>query len=345
MVHSAPAHFAAFPPGAGFHDSNASLGIAGEVVERVAKLPFDEYMTREVFRPLGMASTAVRGAALPAPRVAQTYSRAPFRRVGFVRLDPEPGAGVFTSARDLALLARAVFLQPDRSFLGDASRAAMLGFDGQSVYSLGWWRDPTRLDETMPVADGAAYGHAASLKIFPRHGIAVAVLTNGSVREGFTLELCDLILAAADSAMPPTKPFPASFLPKPLAGDTSFAGEWTGRVSLADGSVPIRFVVAHDGNARGVVGTDTLAAMRNAEVGGGLLEARIAGALPFAETAGQPHTLGLKLRRVGQVLGGYVNAQVRLGERPFLVLPFPVCLWRTRDGVPVDRVSAGCRPE
>jgi len=165
------------------------------------------------------------------------------------------------------------------------------------------------------------------------------------VREGFTLELCDLILAAADSALPPTKPFPASFLPKPLAGDTSFAGEWTGRVSLASGPVPIRFVVARDGSARGVVGTDTLAAMRNAEVGGGLLEARIAGALPIAETAGQPHTLGLKLRRVGQVLGGYVNAQVRLGERPFLVLPFPVCLWRTRDGVPVDRVSAGCRPE
>jgi CubicO group peptidase (beta-lactamase class C family) len=337
------AHFAAFPPGAGFHYSNASLGIAGEVVARVSKLPFDEYMTREVFRPLGLSSTAVRGDALPAARVAQTYSRAPFRRLGFVRLEPEPGAGVFTSAHDLALLAHALVLRPDRAFLGDSSRASLLRFDGSPLYSLGWWRDPFRPDQVMLVADGAAFGHQATLKIYPDHGLAVAVLTNGSAREGFTLELCDLLLAAADSALPPAKGIPAEFIPKSLAGDSSFAGEWTGRVSLAHGSVPVRWLVAADGKARGVVGSDTLAAARNAEVGGGLLEASIAGGLPMAETAGQPHTLGLKLRRVGAVLVGYVSAQVKLGDRPFLMLPFPVCLWRTDGGAPVDpKVPAVC---
>ena len=331
MVGGTLAHFAAFPPGAGFHYSNASLGIAGEVVARVASLPFDEFMTREVFAPLGLSSTAVRGAALPPARVARTYSRAPFRRLGFVRLEPEPGAGVFTSAHDLALLARALFLRPDRGFLGDSSRASLLRFDGSPLYSLGWWRDPFRSDVVMLVADGAAYGHQATLKIFPDHGLAVAVLTNGSADEGFTLALCDLVLAAADSALPPAGPVPPSFIPKPLAGDTSFVGEWTGRVVLSNGSVPVRWIVALDGNAKGVVGGDTLAAVRNAEIGGGLLEARIAGALPVEETAGQVHTLGVKLRRVGAVLVGYVNAQVRLGERPFLVLPFPVCLWKTND--------------
>jgi CubicO group peptidase (beta-lactamase class C family) len=334
MVGGALAHFVAFPPGAGFHYSNASLGIAGEVVARVSSLPFDQFMTREVFAPLGLSSTAVRGDALPPARVAQTYSRAPFRRLGFSRLDPEPGAGVFTSAHDLALVARALFLRPDRAFLGDSSRASLLRFDGSPLYSLGWWRDPFRADHVMLVADGAAYGHQATLKIFPEHGLAVAVLTNGSMREGFTLELCDLILAAADSAFPPAGPIPASFIPKPLVGDTAFVGEWTGRVSLARGFVPVRWVAAPDGNARGVVGGDTLSVVRNAEIGGGLLEARIAGSLPVVETAGQGHTLGLKLRRVGAVLVGYVSAQVRLGERPFLVVPFPVCLWKTHGGAP-----------
>jgi hypothetical protein len=186
------------------------------------------------------------------------------------------------------------------------------------------------------VADGAAFGHQATLKIYPDHGLAVAVLTNGSVREGFTLELCDLVLAAADSALPPAGPIPASFIPKPLAGDTSFIGEWTGRVALARGSVPARLTVGRDGSARGVVGDDTLAVVRNAEVGGGLLEANIAGALPVTETAGQAHTLGVRLRRAGAVLVGYVNAQVRLGERPFLMLPFPICLSRTNRGAPAD---------
>ena len=133
-------------------------------------------------------------------------------------------------------------------------------------------------------------------------------------------------------------PLPPGVLPKSLAGDTSFAGEWTGRVALARGAVPVRWIVAPDGSARGVVGADTLAAARSPEVSGdGLLEARIAGALPLAETAGQPQVLGLKLRRVGPVLAGYVSAQVRLGERPFLMLPFPVCLWRTQHGATVDR--------
>jgi CubicO group peptidase (beta-lactamase class C family) len=344
LVGEGLAHFAAFPPGAGFHYSNASLGIAGEIAARVAKLPFHEYMAREVFRPLGLSSSAVRGAALPPARVAQTYSRAPFRRLGFVGLDPEPGAGMFTSAHDLALLARAVFLRPDRAFLGDDSRAALLRADGSPMYSLGWWRDPFRSDHVMLVADGAAYGHQATLKVFPRDGVAVAVLTNGSMREGFTLELTDLLLAAADSAFPKAGPLPAGFLPKPLAEDSSFVGDWTGRVSLARGSVPVRWIVERDGTARGVVGADTLAPTRNAEVGGGLLEARIAGALPVAETAGQTHTLGLKLRRVGPVLAGYVSAQVRLGERPFLIVPFPVCLWRTDGGTAVDgEAPAGCR--
>jgi CubicO group peptidase (beta-lactamase class C family) len=332
MVRGALAHFTAFPPGMGFHYSNASLGIAGEVVARVASLPFDAYMTREVFAPLGLTSTAVRGDALPASRVAQTYSRAPFRRLGFVRLEPEPGAGVFTSAHDLALLARALILHPDRNFLGDSSRASLLRFDGSPLYSLGWWRDPFRADVVMLVADGAAYGHQATLKIYPDHGLAVAVLTNGSLDEGFTLGLCDFVLAAADSALPPAGPVPPSFIPKPLAGDTSFVGEWTGRVTLTRGSVPVRWIVAPDGNAKGAVGSDTLAVVKNAEVdGGGLLESRIAGTLPMAETAGQPQTLGLRLRRVGAVLVGYVNAQVRLGERPFLMLPFPVCLWKRSD--------------
>jgi CubicO group peptidase (beta-lactamase class C family) len=343
MVHGPLAHFTAFRPGDHFHYSNQSLGLVGEILARVSRTPFDEYMARAVFRPLGLSSTAVRGDALPAERVARTYSSSPFKPLGFVRLEPEPGAGVFTSAHDLALLARALFLHPDRAFLSDEARASFVRFDVYPFYSLGWWRDPGHPDDTMLMADGAAYGHAASLKIFPAHGLAVAVLTNGSARDGFTLELCDLLLAAADSALPAGKPYPAAFLPKPLAGDTTFAGEWTGAISLANGTVPVRWVVAPGDSARSAVGADTLAHTRYAEVQDGMLEAGIAGMLPAAETAGQPNRLGIKLRRFGGVLAGYVTAQVSLGERPLLVLPFPVCLWRTRDGVAVDRAAAACR--
>jgi hypothetical protein len=57
-----------------------------------------------------------------------------------------------------------------------------------------------------------------------------------------------------------------------------------------------------------------------------------AGSCTVPRTAGQTQTLELKLRRVQEVLGGYVAAQVKPGDRPFLVLPFPVCLWRAEQG-------------
>jgi hypothetical protein len=35
---------------------------------------------------------------------------------------------------------------------------------------------------------------------------------------------------------------------------------------------------------------------------------------------------------------------VRLGERPFLIMPFPVCLWRRDGSAAVDgEAPAGCR--
>jgi hypothetical protein len=153
-------------------------------------------------------------------------------------------------------------------------------------------------------------------------------------------------MEAADTLPPPPKqPVPASVIPTPLAGDSSFAGEWTGRISLTRGSVPVHLIVAADGTARGAVSADSLEVVQGAGVTDGLLEGQIAGALPVAETAGQTQSLGVKLRRVGAVLEGYVGAQVRLDNRPFLVLPFPMCLWKTNAGKPVDRTApATCGP-
>jgi hypothetical protein len=79
----------------------------------------------------------------------------------------------------------------------------------------------------------------------------------------------------------------------------------------------------------------------DAEVGDGLLEASIAGMLPRAATAGQAHSLRLNLRRRGGVLVGYVSASASLGDRPFFVIPFPVCLERRdlRPAAPARRAT------
>jgi CubicO group peptidase (beta-lactamase class C family) len=63
------------PPGRQIAYSNYGTALAGYIVERVAQEPFDAYVTRNIFVPLGMTRTTFRqttGANLP-PDLSQSY--------------------------------------------------------------------------------------------------------------------------------------------------------------------------------------------------------------------------------------------------------------------------------
>lgn len=49
----------AFAPGSEFSQSRSNMLLASQVVEKAAKMPFDEYMEAYIFKPLGMANTHV----------------------------------------------------------------------------------------------------------------------------------------------------------------------------------------------------------------------------------------------------------------------------------------------
>lgn len=50
-----------FPPGSKFEYSNSGYLLLGAIIERVSKLPYHEFMARNIFVPLGMTATAVEG--------------------------------------------------------------------------------------------------------------------------------------------------------------------------------------------------------------------------------------------------------------------------------------------
>jgi CubicO group peptidase (beta-lactamase class C family) len=325
-------HFAAFPPGEQFHYSNASLGIVGEILARISKQPFERYMAEQVFEPLGMSASAVRMEDTPPGSRARSYQGKPAHDVGFTRLDPEPGAGMHTSAHDLTTLARDVFLAPRGDFLSARARADLVAFDQYPYYSAGWWRDPYRLKGLTLLADGAAMGHAASLKVLPAEGVAVAVMVNATVPDAFTLALCDLVLEAAgfDSALVTRPDLPPEVIDHPVAGDSAWRGRWTGFAHVLGHRVPVRVVIDSSGFA-GVVGdvSALLPKPRDSKQSNGVLETGISGALPSAAVAGQSHTLQVKLRRSGTSLTGYVSAASRFGDLPFFMIPYFVSLTRT----------------
>jgi CubicO group peptidase (beta-lactamase class C family) len=324
-------HFAAFPPGAQYHYSNQSLGIVGEILARVSGQPFARYMATQVFEPLGLRGSAVRMDALPARSRARTYEGKPLRVVEFTRLDPEAGAGMYTSAHDLAALARELFLTAGSRFLSERARAELRDFGQYPYYSAGWWRDPFRARGLTLLADGAAVGHSASLKVLPDEGVAVAVLVNATVPDGLTLGLCDLLLRAAgyDSALVTRPDLPPEFVDHPVARDSTWFGRWTGFVETSDRRVPIHVSIDSSGVAA-VLGADSTQPPKpvRATHSNGVLESRMTGALPPEAVGAQPHSLQLRLRRTGAMLTGYVVASARRGDRPFFMLPYFVSLAR-----------------
>jgi CubicO group peptidase (beta-lactamase class C family) len=91
-------------PGQRSHYHNPNYWVAARIVEVVSGEPFDSYLRRHVFDPLGMRNTRSVGSLREAPRVAEGHVRI----CGYSIALPEPpwflngSSGVVTTAADLA---------------------------------------------------------------------------------------------------------------------------------------------------------------------------------------------------------------------------------------------------
>ena len=60
-------------PGTGYEYSNFGFAILGRIVANVSGMPYPQYITGRVLRPLGMNSTTLEASAVPADRLAHGY--------------------------------------------------------------------------------------------------------------------------------------------------------------------------------------------------------------------------------------------------------------------------------
>jgi len=101
-------------PGTVYNYSNIGINLAGAAVERVAGMPFEEFLAKRLFEPLGMTETTFFPNAEQLERLATTYSfdkeknKLVPSRTGLMTypLDDihrfaEPGGGLFSTPNDL----------------------------------------------------------------------------------------------------------------------------------------------------------------------------------------------------------------------------------------------------
>ena len=61
------------PPGVAYEYSNLGFAILGRVVSRVSGMPYPEYVSSRILRPLGMTATTLEASDVPAGRLAHGY--------------------------------------------------------------------------------------------------------------------------------------------------------------------------------------------------------------------------------------------------------------------------------
>ncbi|OHD08561.1 MAG: serine hydrolase [Sphingopyxis sp. RIFCSPHIGHO2_12_FULL_65_19] len=93
-----------YTPGTTPSYSNYGTALAGYIVERVTKMPFDDYVEQRIFRPLGMAQSTFRQ-PLPgrfAPWMATGYRQLSAGPSKFEIVGPSPAGGLSSTGADMA---------------------------------------------------------------------------------------------------------------------------------------------------------------------------------------------------------------------------------------------------
>lgn len=226
-------------PGSRFRYSNAGVAVVGRVVEKVQGAPFAECIENAILRPLGLRDTSF----VPAPdRLAAatmwTYDGRRFPAPRFA-LGIAPAGSLETTVLDLARFGSALCLdrEPgllDAATLRDAFTPQLTRKGAPSGVGLGFFVSRTGT-ELRVGHDGAVYGFATELAIWPERGLVIAAVATLDCANGVVAHVVEMAHTLATWSPRPTAPrFPELPRPtSPLGRDAalSYAGRY-----VADGA-------------------------------------------------------------------------------------------------------------
>jgi CubicO group peptidase (beta-lactamase class C family) len=172
-----------FEPGTQWQYSNTNFVVAGRIVEQVTGQPLMDFLTRRIFRPLGMTSVWNSDEAKLTQADATAYYR---HALGPLRLAPKEGRGWMFAAGELAMTAHDLALWDEsliaQSILKPESYKQMFSEvklkDGKGThYGLGV-EVMDRQGHRSIEHSGEVSGFVSDNEVLIDDGVAVAVLTN-----------------------------------------------------------------------------------------------------------------------------------------------------------------------
>lgn len=320
--------FAAFKPGRRFHYSNLSFGVVEEIVARAAGREFPRVVADELLTPLRLRRTALRPDPSHRPFLSAGYSSAGVR-LAFDTMQPDGGAGFWSSVHDLALfgLSFASTRVASARYALSPETCALLK-RARGFYTLGWWRGFGAEEGDVLIADGSAAPGSASLQVRPADGVAAAVAMNTPAGDSETLLFTTELLAALRGVAAPQGRFdlPEALRTRDWKTPAPWLGWWRGVVRTPERSVALELEFREDGTVTGSLDGREAARLSSVREDGAEFWGDLPSGLETAETRAAPHKVGLRLRLEDDgTLRGYVLA-MSTGSRARFGLPFAAVL-------------------
>ncbi len=323
----------AFPPGQHFIYSNFSYGILGEVLERVGKRPFREFMRGEVLNRLQMTSS---GFNLAGREVAIGYQAG--KALPPHTFEPEAGGGFYTSAHDLALFGLFQIDSAQKLIapkLMKEMHALETDQQVKSRYTSGWGILNFEDGSSVLLSNGVVQAGSATLLVLPKAGVVIACLTNtgSDAMDDLAFQFADLfssgLLANLESAR---KEVEAAEISRPFHADQSQRGSWVGTVDTPKGKLPVRMQITGDDHVQIGFEQGTMVPVEGLGVEQGFLSGEAATSISLPETGNQPSKLKLQLLWVdGNRLVGTARME-STGDLPRFGLPLYISLSRQKIG-------------
>jgi len=197
-----------FDPGTKYQYSNAGINTAGRIIEVVSGMPYEEFLQKKLFDPLGMKDTTFRPTEEQVKRLAKSYrhekdskeglTETPIGQCFYPLSDPKrqpfPAGGLFSTASDVGVFGQMIlnggtfggrkYLSEDavRQMTCTQTDDLLNGGKGEGGYGLGW--QTTRKARDGGPAPAGACGHggayATNLWIDPERGLVLVFMVQSA---------------------------------------------------------------------------------------------------------------------------------------------------------------------
>lgn len=232
-----------FPPNFVFSYSNAGMALLGATVQKVSGEPFDDYMARHFFQPLGMMQSSFASRA-----ITKAYDRN--KEVEVFSLRDMPAANLLSNVVDLSQFVKMQFADGkagDKRILSGKTVREMyrvqnkdLPLTFQQYVGLGWMMSGIEVPGGGPVPNhgGSLPDSHSMMAILPDHKLGVVVLSNSATSSVSVSKIATEALRLMLEAKTGIRPAPAPVVRSPERAPTAeelrfFNGHFDTLVGLA----------------------------------------------------------------------------------------------------------------